>query len=285
MASCFPDFSIFCPLALRPNSAGVPAKFIDPLPKNWQGLLKNMVNEYRLFSRMYGDKSILEFLKHESLVSEDQERTSLLISNLKGMKKKEAELPDILASALFLWLAQEYRIGTWGSWEASKDIKKQEEALREILGPDVEEIGAIDERIDYIHPDEGIGPFLEKILRAFAYLLEDKGEFSIMVTDDKDVHEYIKNNTENALIYQIQVPYALSSNLKSIWESIINTKFSKDYPLIIKDALAPWQHEAGRIMELLILPEVSPSQHLLWLAGLKKRLEKDKNGIYVYIRD
>lgn len=281
----FPDFSIFCPLVLRPSLPGASVKFIDPLPEKWQRLFKNMVNEYRLFSQMYGDKSVLEFLKHESLVSEDRERTSLLISNLKGFKEKETELPNMLAAALFLWLAQEYHIGTLSSWEALKGIGKQEETLREILGPDAEEIKSIDEGIDYTHPDEDMAPFLKRILKAFAYLLEDKGEFSIMVTDDKDIHECIKNNTENALIYQIYVPYTFSVDLKSIWEKIINTKFSRNYPLIIKDVLAPWQYKAGKEIELLILPEISPSQHLLWLTGLEKKFKKVQNGIYVYIKE
>lgn len=285
LAGYFPDFSIFCPLALRPSLPGVSVKFIDPLPEKWQHPFKNMVNEYRLFSQMYGDKSVLEFLKHESLVSEDRERTSLLISNLKGFKEKETELPNMLAAALFLWLAQEYHIGTLSSWEALKGIGKQEETLREILGPDAEEIKSIDEGIDYTHPDEDMAPFLKRILKAFAYLLEDKGEFSIMVTDDKDIHECIKNNTENALIYQIYVPYTFSVDLKSIWEKIINTKFSRNYPLIIKDVLAPWQYKAGKEIELLILPEISPSQHLLWLTGLEKKFKKVQNGIYVYIKE
>lgn len=285
LADYFPDFSIFCPLVLRPSFSGASVKFIDPLPEKWQHLFKNMINEYRLFSQIYGEKSVLEFLKHKSLVYEDQERTSLLISNLKGFKEKETELSNMLAAALFLWLAQEYHIGTLSSWEALKDIEKQEETLREILGPDLEEIKGIDGGIDYTHPDENMAPFLKRILKAFAYLLEDKGEFSIMVTDDKDIHECIKNNTENALIYQIYVPYTFSVDLKSILEKIINTKFSKNYPLSIKDALTPWQYKAGKKIELLILPEISPSQHLLWLTGLKKKFKKAQNGIYVYIKD
>ncbi len=284
LASCFSDFSIFCPLPLRPSFSD-PVKFIDPLPEKWQRSFKGIINEYRLFSQMYEDKSVLEFLKHQSLVFEDEERTSLLISNLKGFKREKTEFPNILAASLFLWLAQEYRIGTLSSWEVLKHLEKQEETLTEILGSDIEEVESINERIDYIHPDEGISPFLKKILRAFAYLLEDKGEFSIMITDDKDIHEYIKNNTENALIYQIYASNIPSVDLKSILEKIINTKFSKDYPLTIKEILAPYQHKAGKTIELLILPEINPSQHLLWLTGLKKKPKNAKNGIYAYIKD
>ena len=276
----FSNLSIFCPLILRPKSFHNKIRFIDPLPKDLQHPFKNMVNEYRLFFQIYEDKSILEFLKHTHLVSEDEERPSSLISSLKGFKREKKEIPNILAACLFLWLVQEYRIITLSSWDILRGIEERERTLLEILGPDIEEIGITSEKIDYTHPDEDIGPFIKKILKAFAYLLEGR-EFSILVTDDKDIHRWIKNNTKDALTYQIYVPYAFSSDLGYIFDKIINTEFSNDYRFIIEETLLSWKYNEGEMIELLVLPQMSPCQHLLWLTGLKGESKKKKNGIYI----
>jgi len=287
IAACFGKLYSLTPLALRPRFSIPAQKFLDPLPTDWKESFRSLLYQYRLFTQIYTDRSFLEYLKFVPPQSDDEEKTSVLISLLKGKDiKKTSEIPKEVISALFLYLAEQYRQNIFEIYQRIKHITIQEEALKEIFDAK-EEIKIpdfINPRLDYTHPDEGLNEFLDKILKAFSYLLPEK-EFPIFVTDDEVVHQYVKEKLKELPFFSYTLYFDPSKKMADLWPKLIELP-KENISSHLNNLLALYQKPSNDSfsIEILFFPSFSAKEIFLKVLTKIELKTKNKNAIFAYWR-
>ena len=290
IALCFGELFILTPFAIHPRFSIAEVKFIDPLPEVWKEQFRHVLAEYRLFSQVYTDKSFLEYLKHAPSDSSDEEKVSLLKRFLRGesLKKEEKDFPKEVTSALFLYLADEYREDMLGVYKKLQRVRKQEEMLKAVLGPSSElNIGDVTSfSIDYKHPDEDLRNWMHKIFKAWACLIPIKKEFSIFVTDDELAHQHLKHALKDIphFIYDIYFP---SNKDQALWGDLIEIPFTSEFESWAEKLLSPYKRPAENAhhLEVLFVPSLSPTEVFLWITENRKMVKRKKNGLFILWQD
>ncbi|MCD6320050.1 MAG: hypothetical protein J7M03_05150 [Candidatus Desulfofervidaceae bacterium] len=288
LVDCFKELFVLAPLALRPRFTLPKVKFIDPLPKEWQEKFRNILSEYRLFKQTYTDKTFLEYLKFVPPESPDDEGVSKLTRLLRGkmIEKEEKSVPGEVTSSLFLHLAQEYSSYIQEIYQRLEQVRLQEQALKEIMDttsevniPEIPEVN-----LNYIHPDEDLRNFVDKILKAFNQLLatqEDKETFPICVTDDEVVHRYLKEHLKDIHSFSYTLYFPVSTgNLASFWETLLEVPCEEDHE-ILKEILSPYLAPLPKqvALEILLLPNLPADQALLSIENKRTLVRKKINGV------
>lgn len=286
LAKCFQEIYLFAPLALRPRFAIPQVKFIDPLPKEWQEQFRSILSEYQLFKQIYTDRSFLEYLKFVPPDAPNEERISTLTRLLRGetIEKGKDTLPKEVISSLFLHLAKQYSSSLQEIYQSLERLRLQERALKDILDATSEINTPEIPELNYVHPDEDLRNFVDKILKAFKQLLHsqaDKETFPICITDDKVVHHYLKALLKHLhfLTYSLYFPLP-TGNLTSFWETLLEVPCEEDHNTLNK-ILSPYlvppaEHVA---LEILLFPNLPADQVLLSIEDKKTLARKKINGI------
>ena len=284
IASCFSELYLFSPLSIRPRFVVSQVRFYDPLPKDWQNKFRALLSQYQIFQQIYTDKSFLEYIKHAPPPSPDEEKVTLLIRMLRGgrVEKEDERLPPEVISALFLHLAQEYSSAIRTLYQSLQKVKEQEESLKEILDtPSEIKVPPLPEfNLDYVHPDEDLRQFVDKILFAFSLLLK-KAEmsFPICITDDEVIHHYMKELLKEVPfeVYTLYFPYPCPE-LVNFWQVLIEIYCDgKDYTAV-SDLITPYlEKKEGEIIEIeMVFVPGRPASSIL----LNDFHSKDHNGIF-----
>jgi len=291
IALCFGELFILTPFAIHPRFSIAEVKFIDPLPEVWKEQFRHVLAEYRLFSQVYTDKSFLEYLKHAPSDSSDEEKVSLLKRFLRGesLKKEEKDLPKEVTSALFLYLADEYREDMLDVYKKLQGVKKQEEMLKSvILEPssevDINDVTSLN--LNYQHPDEDLRNWMHKIFKAWACLIPIKKEFPIFVTDDELAHQHLKHALKDIshFIYDIYFP---SNKDQALWGDLIEIPFTSDFESWAEKLLSPYKRPTQNThhLEVLFVPSLNPTEVFLWITQRKEMVKRKKNGLFILWQD
>ncbi len=295
VASCFEEVFVLSPLALRPRFVIPKVKFIEPLPSEWSKKFRSLISQYQIFKQVYTDKSFLEYLKHVPPAQPDFEAMTSLMRFLRGnqVDKPEESFPPEVTCALFLHLARQYSQDIKAIYQSIRLVKQQEENLKQILDSPLEtdntsllEIkkNLLEINLDYVHPDEDIWPFMDKVLFAFSILLKKAGlDLKMAFTEDEVVHEYLKMRLQKLpyKIFSLILPYPCD-NLNYFWNSLLEIYCDgRDYTAV-SELLTPYLHNnqginnSGNIsLEIIFVPRHPASD------VLKGNLEtKETNGIF-----
>ncbi|CAD7776166.1 MAG: hypothetical protein KCCBMMGE_00420 [Candidatus Methanoperedenaceae archaeon GB37] len=288
LVSWFGELFLLTPVALRSHLHIPQVKFIDPLPETWKQRFGGILTEYRLFSQMYTDRSFLEYLKHAHPFLEDEESPSVLRQFLKGKEKKGEELPKQVIATLFLYLANEYQEQILDVYKRLQEVKKQEEMLKSILEPSSElNIGEITSlTIDYRHPEEDLRNWMDKVFKAWAFLIPAEEEFPIFITDDELAHQHLKHALKDTshFIYNIYLP---ANGDEALWGDLIEIPFTSDFESWAEKLFSFYKKptEDTHPLEIIFLPCLSPKDVFLWITEKKEIIKRKKNGLFILWQD